>query len=1256
MASSAEAEAEAIRVIAKYKFDDYSREEADAQLGKLDLSRNTLRSYISFRKAILEASPGRDPIENHPPIKHSANKILIEGLKAGVCSTYEKWQEWCDAMEAERAIQRASGGEGSDGGTGSDNGDDDQAAAPKARQTLQLPSAARPRRKSRSPRRLADFELDKDRSSPTERRKRRKRQRNSVSPNADDKASSQLSSDADNSSEFSEDDRSDASSTSEQPSRKKGSGSAKQGSRESSKKAGPSKRKRTRKSGTADGSKPIRLTEEEEEEFAAASRTRASASKGGRSSGRAKGKNKGKGKARDISNSPERGRSSKRNTLHGPRSSSEDSDVVEVEDPGGKTASAKADKVSKAAEASKSSEVLASGYYGFVFSKSTSNAAGKPRELWRCVYCQKDKMIPPGKNTNLSTHREKCPNNGNPLTAGWPKYVPKAATTAATAASAAAVAAVAEAGDASVGMPAGNASLISEPTSTYRGPQVWGWLSGQQFVSPSFIRRMGLIEVIINGLPFTHISSPAHVALVSSIDLKAAATLVGRDTVRRDLIKFNALQKAEVTARLRMHDSLITLQHDAWTMKGYRFAFVATVATYVDKDWKFQELLLDFKVLDKRHSGATFAGHLIDTIKDFGIEDKWSGIVVSDSASPNRRMASILEERFAESTDERVTSIARCFHRQDQELELSQLHDEDKDEEKATPAVVPALPPPASVSAFPSSSQRASFTWKARDCAVLCFAHHLNIAIRDGFEAMGIKFAAQMKVITIPEIVEPELEDPADVVGLPELPSLAKAGNEEAVVEEEDEDVEDNEDEQEYLGLAAADGEEVDNAPPLDERDEDDDEDELVFRNQSAEIAAVEALGNGPPLPPSPADAATEAPAEQPCAPRLPRPGTGGAWSAVQRVEGFVVALHRSAERQQSFRATMKKEYYDQPKKAKAAFPTKPNDTRWNSQLHTLRTALNVKEAIDAAIAQEKNPKHPYKAFQLNDSDWEHIGQLVNFLVLAERISISIQASDSTLCDLTEYHVLMCRHLDKALRAVGDRAGALLDAQSAEDRMIKPEDAPNQMAAALRAMKLKLGKYRELAVSNRATVLATILHPCHRLKIFLQEYPEMADECRSMLKEALAELEQERKAASSKEKPSFPESQVELSPLKAARRERDEEMDVDEQQDVGAQGAEEEIARYFKDHAAWRSTDGRPAKWWKDNEIVFPQLAKLARSVVQFVREAEVGDLDGVLIEDEDVAGLEVQVQPFLGVYPADAVQNLLKVVLGMHLADTLLR
>ncbi|CAD6938839.1 unnamed protein product [Tilletia laevis] len=63
-----------------------------------------------------------------------------------------------------------------------------------------------------------------------------------------------------------------------------------------------------------------------------------------------------------------------------------------------------------------------------------------------------------------------------------------------------------------------------------------------------------------------------------------------------------------------------------------------------------------------------------------------------------------------------------------------------------------------SVSAFPKASRRSNFVWRADNCGILCFAHHLNIAIRDAFNAMGIKFAAQMKVIPIPEIVEPELD------------------------------------------------------------------------------------------------------------------------------------------------------------------------------------------------------------------------------------------------------------------------------------------------------------------------------------------------------------------------------------------------------------------------------------------------------------------------------------------------------------------
>ncbi|KAE8239108.1 hypothetical protein A4X13_0g8248 [Tilletia indica] len=266
--------------------------------------------------------------------------------------------------------------------------------------------------------------------------------------------------------------------------------------------------------------------------------------------------------------------------------------------------------------------------------------------------------------------------------------------------------------------------------------------------------------------------------------------------------------------------------------------------------------------------------------------------------------------------------------------------------------------------------------------------------------------------------------------------------------------------------------------------------------------------------------------------------GTEGAWSAVQRVAGFVVSMHLSPERQQSFPELMRKEYYDKPAKAKAALPTKPNDTRWNSQLATLRSAFHVCEAIEAAFAYKKDPSHVCKAFGMTEDDWCRFEHLIDFLALSERVSVSVQASGSTLEDVLEYHVLMCTQLDSALRERRDHAGARLDAQDEKARTAKAADAPPPD-----------GRCAELVGKGRTG-----------------EQPE-----------------------------AIPLPAVGDSPLKAARLQRAVRVESQSSAVESPDPVEEKVSRYIGNEAAWRNTDGKAENWWKDNEVEFPNLAKLAR-------------------------------------------------------------
>ncbi|KAE8178938.1 hypothetical protein CF328_g9651, partial [Tilletia controversa] len=229
---------------------------------------------------------------------------------------------------------------------------------------------------------------------------------------------------------------------------------------------------------------------------------------------------------------------------------------------------------------------------------------------------------------------------------------------------------------------------------------------------PSSGAPNGMIEIITEAQPFTHMASPAHIALVSSIDPNAVAACVSHTTVRRDLELLTDTMKVEVMRILNEQDSLVTLQHDAWTMRGYRFAFVAIIATYVDRDWNFRSLLLSFRVLDTRHSGASFARHLVETIQEFYLEDKWSGLIVSDSASPNRRMAAVPQQELAQRND-KVKLLDECLHGIGDGQ--AAVHHEATNPNPFVSAThdVESSGASNSVSAFPKASRRSNFVWRA---------------------------------------------------------------------------------------------------------------------------------------------------------------------------------------------------------------------------------------------------------------------------------------------------------------------------------------------------------------------------------------------------------------------------------------------------------------------------------------------------------------------------------------------------------------
>ncbi|KAE8260380.1 hypothetical protein A4X09_0g7772, partial [Tilletia walkeri] len=224
--------------------------------------------------------------------------------------------------------------------------------------------------------------------------------------------------------------------------------------------------------------------------------------------------------------------------------------------------------------------------YKYINSEWTDATKTFVKEKWWCLVCKSPKSCSKArKPSNLRTHRSLCPipPGGIPPDEDIEEVKDDSGT--------------AKRRFKLKGKSATSSASTTLAATSYHGPSLHGWLNGQQPMHVKLTRHLGLVNVVMNALPFQHLGSePVH-NMVMSIDAKATLALTSGATVPRDLAAFHRNLETDMKTRLRSIDTLFSVQHDAWTTKGFRYAFVAMLATYVDQDWEFIETLLSFDVL-----------------------------------------------------------------------------------------------------------------------------------------------------------------------------------------------------------------------------------------------------------------------------------------------------------------------------------------------------------------------------------------------------------------------------------------------------------------------------------------------------------------------------------------------------------------------------------------------------------------------------------------------------------------------------------
>ncbi|KAF7137017.1 hypothetical protein CNMCM5793_006821 [Aspergillus hiratsukae] len=122
-------------------------------------------------------------------------------------------------------------------------------------------------------------------------------------------------------------------------------------------------------------------------------------------------------------------------------------------------------------------------------------------------------------------------------------------------------------------------------------------------------------------------------------------TIPSAITIRRRL---ESLVKDRQQRILRMlpAGSKLSIALDCWT-SPFSQAFMAITGYFIDADWVYREVLLDFKPIYGAHTGANLSSVLMETLVKHGIEDRVFGLT-TDNASNNKTLVDSLQQALSD--------------------------------------------------------------------------------------------------------------------------------------------------------------------------------------------------------------------------------------------------------------------------------------------------------------------------------------------------------------------------------------------------------------------------------------------------------------------------------------------------------------------------------------------------------------------------------------------------------------------------------
>ncbi|KAG4066329.1 hypothetical protein HA402_000553 [Bradysia odoriphaga] len=145
--------------------------------------------------------------------------------------------------------------------------------------------------------------------------------------------------------------------------------------------------------------------------------------------------------------------------------------------------------------------------------------------------------------------------------------------------------------------------------------------------------RDALVKWIVTcNQPFSEVEQETFLEMIKI--LNPAAITISSPTVKRDIIKKFEEKVKVMIAHLKKVPGKISFTIDAWTSQNV-LPFVAIRAHWINSEWVYETVLLDFLYIDGSHDGQKFSDIFLKCLDRFEIPFSKVLALTMDNASPN---------------------------------------------------------------------------------------------------------------------------------------------------------------------------------------------------------------------------------------------------------------------------------------------------------------------------------------------------------------------------------------------------------------------------------------------------------------------------------------------------------------------------------------------------------------------------------------------------------------------------------------------